>query len=544
VVVPKKGTVLGKGENAYTVIAQIGQGSQARVYTAYNNFKKQVRALKWVGKYTIGQSHKDKVKKLYAEAKLMRNLMQHPHDHIVQYFGGISDQTNLCMVLEYVNLGSLKSFVQMVGGLTEYSMAPLIKGILSGLAHIHDLGILHLDIKAENVLIDNDCVVKLTDFGVAIRAQDAERMASTITSTACFAAPEMGGGIPSTASDIWSVGATAIELFTGEAPSDLIGKVSARRERPSGSSQQFARFLRKCLVIDASHRHSAQELLDNDEWIPMATSTRHRDFFLQRFYRPSVSDETLLQMIKNLGSDGSDSSDSSDRSAEIVDDEPAQTEDDEKKEARQSPSPSYAASDAHMTVDDRESSSADRLIVDVQPDAKKDSAKKPQIRPSDSARRSNRSVKSPRKTRKRAGTSASQTQTGSRIGHGRSLKSYHSQKQSVDPKEVSARIKNAIEQSGHDEKVFTEAGHDENADFSRKTLDSVRMWWFSKHGWSRQDVRNLYIAAQIEISPEREEEISPSKRGHYQTKSSRRRGKNHKRTGSKSSWKRKEKGRK
>ena len=137
----------------------------------------------------------------------------------------ISDASYFCIVLEYLNLGSLQSFMRQFGNdVAERNVASFLKGILGGLAFLHEQDIIHRDIKAANV--------KLADFGVAVTTKKKE---GEVAGSPYWMAPEINEmrGQLTPACDIWAVGAVAIELFTGH-PLRILPRVRRRDRQARG----------------------------------------------------------------------------------------------------------------------------------------------------------------------------------------------------------------------------------------------------------------------------------------------------------------------
>jgi serine/threonine-protein kinase SRK2 len=104
---------------------------------------------------------------LFTELTLLFTLSQNPHPNIIGFHGVYEDPFNSAIILEYAEGGDLLSFLQDCGPLSEKVAKLMFKDILSGLLHMHSLNICHLDISLENILLNQDGVPKICDFGVA-----------------------------------------------------------------------------------------------------------------------------------------------------------------------------------------------------------------------------------------------------------------------------------------------------------------------------------------------------------------------------------------
>eukprot|EP00291_Cryptomonas_curvata_P021257 CAMPEP_0172161828 /NCGR_PEP_ID=MMETSP1050-20130122/6334_1 /TAXON_ID=233186 /ORGANISM="Cryptomonas curvata, Strain CCAP979/52" /LENGTH=222 /DNA_ID=CAMNT_0012831753 /DNA_START=308 /DNA_END=972 /DNA_ORIENTATION=- len=149
------------------------------------------------------------------------NLLNHlDHRNIVKYLANHKTKDFLNIVLEYVENGSLADTVRKFGSLPESLIAVYIEQVLEGLCYLHSEGVIHRDIKGANILTTKEGLVKLADFGVATRLEDGKvKDYDDVAGTPYWMAPEViEMAPPSTAADVWSVGATIVELLTGAPP--------------------------------------------------------------------------------------------------------------------------------------------------------------------------------------------------------------------------------------------------------------------------------------------------------------------------------------
>jgi len=143
----------------------------------------------------------------------------------------------LYLVMQFVDGEDLKYRIARVGALDARTARDITRQILTGLAAIHRAGILHRDIKPQNVLIDVDDVARVTDFGIAQTGTDSGlTTAGTTIGTAAYMAPEQArAGELSQATDIYAVGAVLYEMLTGTLPFDrptAMGTMLAHVQEP------------------------------------------------------------------------------------------------------------------------------------------------------------------------------------------------------------------------------------------------------------------------------------------------------------------------
>jgi serine/threonine protein kinase len=151
----------------------------------------------------------------------------------------------------------------------ERSLAAIAKQLVSALAYLHASGVIHRDVKPENILYNDAGVFKLADFGLSIRPPPENPLACSYVGTTEFIAPEMAQCTYYTSKvDIWSLGATIFELATGktlyqeEEMEKFMEHVNGHELKiPTYIGDNLRDFLQKCLVAQPTQRSTAQELL-------------------------------------------------------------------------------------------------------------------------------------------------------------------------------------------------------------------------------------------------------------------------------------------
>jgi serine/threonine protein kinase len=143
------------------------------------------------------------------------------HQNVVRVFDTGEDGGTPYLVMEYVEGRSLAE-VRTDGPLPPEDVASLGRQASAGLAHAHNAGIVHRDVKPQNLLLQEDGVLKVADFGIARGSSGATiTVAGTLLGTAGYMAPELVAGAPATvASDLYALGAVLYELLAGRPPRD------------------------------------------------------------------------------------------------------------------------------------------------------------------------------------------------------------------------------------------------------------------------------------------------------------------------------------
>ncbi|CAG77987.2 YALI0F08855p [Yarrowia lipolytica CLIB122] len=260
----------------------IGVGTFGKVYLALNATTGDMMAVKQVEVRNKAAAEVG-VGALHAEVGTMKNL---DHFNIVQYLGFETMQDHTYnLFLEYVPGGSVGSCLRNHGRFEENIVRFLTRQILEGLAYLHGCGILHRDLKSDNLLLDLDGVCKISDFGISKKSRDiySNDAEMSMQGTIFWMAPEVIHNVIhnekqgySAKVDIWSLGCVVLEMFAGRRPwsnDEAIGamyKLGNSRLAPpipedtkTFVSEDAKDFLDKCFIIDPEQRPTAQQLLDH-----------------------------------------------------------------------------------------------------------------------------------------------------------------------------------------------------------------------------------------------------------------------------------------
>jgi mitogen-activated protein kinase kinase kinase len=203
----------------------IGKGTYGRVYLGMNATTGEFLAVKEVEvNPKAAGGDKAKMKELVAALDQEIDTMQHlDHVNIVQYLGCERKETSISIFLEYISGGSIGSCLRKHGKFEEEVVASLTRQTLSGLAYLHREGILHRDLKADNILLDLDGTCKISDFGISKKTDNiyGNDKSNNMQGSVFWMAPEVirseGKGY-SAKVDIWSLGCVVLEMFCGRRP--------------------------------------------------------------------------------------------------------------------------------------------------------------------------------------------------------------------------------------------------------------------------------------------------------------------------------------
>jgi len=175
--------------------------------------------------------------------------------------------------MDYCAAGSLKDFMRKTGkNLSEDQAGAALVGSLKGIHYLHTSKIIHRDLKAANILMNQQGEVKIADFGVSYELENKTK-AQTLIGTPYWMAPEILNESYNNKIDIWSLGITVIELIEGDPPNwdlkpfQLVLKLPIdpppKLKNPAKVSKELNEFIALCLQKDSEKRPSADKLLLN-----------------------------------------------------------------------------------------------------------------------------------------------------------------------------------------------------------------------------------------------------------------------------------------
>lgn len=255
----------GNPKEFYLDLQKIGQGASGGVYIARSVVTQGIVAIKQMN---LEQQPK---KELIINEILVMKDSKHPN--IVNFIDSYLLKGELWVIMEYMEGGSLTEIVTH-SVMTEGQIGAVCRETLKGLQFLHSKGVIHRDIKSDNILLNTEGNIKMTDFGFCAQINELNLKRTTMVGTPYWMAPEVvsrkeyGPKV-----DIWSLGIMAIEMIEGEPP--YLNETPLRAlyliatngtptlKEPQALSYEMKKFLALCLQVDAVKRANAQQLLQD-----------------------------------------------------------------------------------------------------------------------------------------------------------------------------------------------------------------------------------------------------------------------------------------
>ncbi|XVV09344.1 serine/threonine-protein kinase [Actinoplanes sp. CA-131856] len=251
--------------NSYVLVCPVGHGATGTVWRGIDRATGADVAVKLLHEGLLRQP---KLVIRFVQERTILMMMR--HENIVGVRDLFSVGGSLALVMDYVSGGSLRQYVRAMGTLPPADAAELLAQVAAALTQAHELGVVHRDVKPDNILLQENhgrFEVRLTDFGIA-RVLDTAGLTTpqAIVGTPHYMAPEAIQGEASPASDVYAVGVVLYELITGSTPyageplAVLRGHLDEQPVCPPGVLPAVWELIAWCLAKDPARRPSAAEL--------------------------------------------------------------------------------------------------------------------------------------------------------------------------------------------------------------------------------------------------------------------------------------------
>ena len=265
--------LIGKRINGrYKIIELIGGGGMSNVFLAHDMILGRDVAVK-VLRYDA--ENEEEFHRRFQREALSATSLTHPN--IVSIYDVGEDQDMHFIVMEYIKGKTLKQYINEFAPLTPARSVQIMKQLTSAISHAHENQIIHRDIKPQNILVDSDGNVKVTDFGIATSlSATSYTKTNAVIGTVHYLSPEQArGGAATYKSDIYALGIVLYELLTGELPFSGESAVSIalkhlQTETPSVRAvdatipQSLENVLLKATAKNPTDRYGSVEEMEND----------------------------------------------------------------------------------------------------------------------------------------------------------------------------------------------------------------------------------------------------------------------------------------
>lgn len=289
--------LIGKSVNGrYKIKELIGGGGMSNVYLAHDMILDRDIAIK-ILRYDF--SNEEELRRRFQREALSTTSLAHPN--IVNIFDVGEDGSVHYLVMEYVPGKTLKEYIIEHSPVSPERAVEIMKQLTSALAHAHHNQIVHRDIKPQNILMDAEGNVKISDFGIAMAlSATSYTQTNSVLGTVHYLSPEQArGGTANKKSDIYSLGIVMYELITGKLPFSGESAVSIalkhlQTETPSLRDtvptlpQSLENIVLKATAKNMQHRYQSADEMEED----LATALLPERLNEPKFTVPEDQDET------------------------------------------------------------------------------------------------------------------------------------------------------------------------------------------------------------------------------------------------------------
>lgn len=283
-----------KLDGRYEITELIGEGGMAEVYKGVDVIDNKSVAIKILKKEYA--ENEEFLRRFRNESKAIAVLS---HPNIVRIYDvGFSEQLQY-IVMEYIEGITLKEYIEEEQVLTWKDTVHFVIQILRALQHAHDKGIVHRDIKPQNIMMFDDGTIKVMDFGIAKFAREEGKTATdqAIGSVHYISPEQAGGNVTDAKSDIYSVGAMMYEMLTGQKPFDSDNPVSIAvmhihdiPERPRAINPDIPDGLEE-IVLRAMEKDPLDRYQSTDEMLDDIDSFKANPSMVFGYYQEEGADD-------------------------------------------------------------------------------------------------------------------------------------------------------------------------------------------------------------------------------------------------------------
>ncbi|KAJ8374062.1 hypothetical protein SKAU_G00046420 [Synaphobranchus kaupii] len=249
-------------KHRYELLETLGRGTYGKVKKAIERHSGREVAIKSIRKEKI-KDEQDMVH-IRREIEIMSSLR---HPHIISIYEVFENKDKIVIVMEYASKGELYDYINERHRLSERETRRFFRQIVSAVHYCHKNGVVHRDLKLENVLLDENCNIKIADFGLS-NLYHKDKLLQTFCGSPLYASPEIVNGRPYHGPEVdsWALGVLLYTLVYGTMPFDggdhknLIRQISKGEYREPTQSSDARGLIRWMLMVNPERRATVEDI--------------------------------------------------------------------------------------------------------------------------------------------------------------------------------------------------------------------------------------------------------------------------------------------